>query len=499
LQSNPDVDAYTELGTWFAEQRQFECSTEAFRSSLKLDPDSAKLNYFLGLSLYSSGQLEPSLVPLQKSIQLDAKALQPRLLMATVLHDLGRRSDAEAQWRAVLQADPTSSAALDGLSNSLIDGGDMLAAIDLLRQAKRDDDLTLDLARAYGLAGLLDDAAATVKEALAPDPSSLRLTNALTTVLVQQHRYQEAAELMKQFVAQHPDDEEAQISYLSALVLNNDSANGRPLGRKLLTTAPHDFEVLSLNGIMEREAGEYAAARDHLEEAVKIRSDDYTSRYNLGIALAHLNDPAGAKLQLQKAVALDGSQYEAHFQLAAVLRTLGETQAAQEQLAIYKQLSAAGKARSEADTKAELAAQKMAAGDAKQAAALYKEAVEATPGNALLNYRLAEALDQAGDPVGERAALEQTVKIDPTVAVAQNLLGYLDTRNGDPAAAEKRFRLAVKAAPAFTEAWINLAATLAEESRLADAQEAVATALQLDPKNAQAIQLSQQLNAATHR
>ena len=109
------------------------------------------------------------------------------------------------------------------------------------------------------------------------------------------------------------------------------------------------------------------------------------------------------------------------------------------------------------------------------------------------------ALDKAGDLAGERSALEQAVKIDPTFAVAQNELGYLLSRQGSAAsnaAAEGHFRLAVKAAPEFTVAWINLAATLGAEAHYAEAQDAVATALRLDPKNADALQLNQQLNAA---
>jgi Tfp pilus assembly protein PilF len=91
------------------------------------------------------------------------------------------------------------------------------------------------------------------------------------------------------------------------------------------------------------------------------------------------------------------------------------------------------------------------------------------------------------------------VKIDPTFALAQNQLGYLMTRSGDPGAAEAHFRQAVKSAPAFTDGWINLAATLALEKHFLEAQEAVANALRLEPTNAQALQLSQDLNAAAQR
>ena len=53
-------------------------------------------------------------------------------------------------------------------------------------------------------------------------------------------------------------------------------------------------------------------------------------------------------------------------------------------------------------------------------------------------------------------------------------------------------------AAAVGAAWVNLAATLELEKHFAEAQEAVANALRLDPANAQALQLSQDLNAA-HR
>ncbi len=501
VHADADVSAYTDLGTWFAQQQQFECANGAFREALKLDPASAKLNYFLGLSLFSSRQAEAAIAPLQQSIQSDAKAMQPRILLATVLTSLGRKNEAQAQLQAALQIDPASADALDGLATLLTDGGNPMAAIELLKPVQRDEDLNIDLARAYGKAGMLDDATTTIRDGLATDPSSLRMTNALATVYVNQHRYQDAAKILHDFVQQHPDDLDAQVFYLNALVLNSNRDEARPLAKKLLAAMPHNFDVLLQNGMLEREAGDYAAARDHLREAVALDPQSYDCHYNLGATLAHLNDAAGAKEQLEKAIALDPSQADSHFQLASVLRTLGDAAGAQEQLKLYQQLNRASVARSQADTKSELAVQKLAAGDTPGAISLYREAVGATPDNALLNFQLAMALDKAGDLPAERISLEQAVKIDPTFAMAQNQLGYLLSREGSAASnasAEEHFKLAVKAAPEFTVAWINLAATLGAEAHYAEAQEAVATALRLDPKNTDAQQLSQQLNAVAH-
>jgi Flp pilus assembly protein TadD len=501
LHDAPDADGYAQLGTWYAQQQQFECASQAFRDALKLDPASAKLNYFLGLSLFQSHQLEAAIAPLQQAVTSDAKAIQPRILLATVYTGLARKDDAEAQWKAALAIDPASADALDGLATLLTDNGDPRAAIELLKPVAKDEDLTIDLARAYGKAGMLEDAAATLQGAATGEHASLRLTSALATVYVNQHRYQDAATLLRGYVQQHPEDQDAQVEYLKALVLNANKDEATPLAKKLLMAMPHNAEVLLQNGMLERDAGEYPAARDHLSEAVSLDSRNYDARFNLGATLLHLGDAAGAKEQLQQAVAIDSSQEQAHFQLAQALRALGEAQAAQEQLKIYQQLNRASMARAQADTKSQQAAQKMDAGDTAQAISLYREAVAATPENALLQYKLAMALDKSGDVGGERSALEQAVKLDPDFALAQNQLGYLLSREGSKASnatAEQHFRLAVKAAPEFTLAWINLAATLGAEAYYAEAQEAVANALRLDPKNSDALQLSQQLSAAAH-
>ncbi len=233
IQSHPGAASYAEMGLWFAGQQQFNCANQSFQSALKYDPASAKLNYFLGLSLHSSGRDEASIAPLKRSILADAKAIQPRLLLAMILQNQGKRNDAEEQWKAALHIDPASKDALDGLSTLMIDSGDAVGAIGLLRHVARDEDLNVDLVRAYGQARMLDDAAALAAQTLAADPSSLRLTNVMVTVLVQQQRFLQAATLLKRYVEQHPSDTAAQIAYLSALVLNKDLATARTLGAKL--------------------------------------------------------------------------------------------------------------------------------------------------------------------------------------------------------------------------------------------------------------------------
>ena len=209
-----------------------------------------------------------------------------------------------------------------------------------------------------------------------------------------------------------------------------------------------------------------------------------------------MQDPAGAKAQFQKAIELGATEPEAHLELSKALRTLGETAAADEQLKLYQQAIQGKTNREIAASKSSDAEQALDKGDSQKAVSLYREALEATPQDALLEYKLAIALDHAGDETGERAALEQAIQIDPNLAVAQNQLGYLFYKNGEFDTAQEHFRQAIRANPDFTQAWVSLAATLASTSRFSEAQDAVAHALGLDPHNAEALEMKRELAVA---
>jgi len=496
LRTQPDTENYIQLGTWFGDHRRYECAVETFRAGLKLEPGSSQLYYLVGLSLYSSGHAEKAVEPLQQSIQLIPDVLKPHLILAMAFSQLHRMPEANAEWEAALKIDPHSTQAFDGLSKSLLAEGNYRAVIALLQTAPpKEEVLALDLARAYDVAGMLDEAAMTLQQALLANPSSLPLSAALVMILARQAHFEDAAKLAAKRVQAHPHDLQAQELYLHVLVLNDDIKKAQPLAVKLMAASPHDFEVLYLNGVIERSSGQFPAARKHLEEAVALDPEHYNSRYNLGVVLAELGDNEGAREQLEKALALGAVEPQIHFKLAAVLRTLGETQLAQEQLKIYQQAEKEKTERTLAASKSAQAEKEFNSGDPAKAATLYREAFTAYP-SASLAYKLAMALDRTGATEEEHTVLEQAVKIDPDFALAQNQLGYLASRGGDTASAEEHFRQAVRASPGYTQAWVSLAATLGMESRFPEAQEAIASALRLDPNNSEAQQLRKDLAAA---
>lgn len=495
VHSHPDANAYETLGIWFGENRKSECAAQAFQAGLKLEPNSPRLPYLLGLSLYTAGKLEESVAPLRHSVEQHPKEEKAHLLLASALAGLGRSKEAFVEWQAVLRIDPNSKMALDGIAKILLAAGDNETVIAELPDIQLDENLTLDLATAYGRTGRFNDAARVLNEGLKTYPNSAALTSSLVSVYVKLSRFEEATKVAEQLARRNPQDIEAQRVYLSVLVFNADNETAVPLARKLLAQAPHDADFLYLNGVLERTAGDFAAARKHLEEAAKLDPNRYSTRYNLGYTLEQLNDYAGAKEQLQKALELDPTEPESHFELAKVLRKLGETDAAQQQLVLYQKQVKDKSDHTIAAQKSTQAAEALRAGDKQKAAALYREAIAVLPDNAGLLYQLALVLSDLNETKGERTALEQAVKVDPDFALAQYQLGYLDSQEGDMSGTEQHLRLAIKASPGYVQAWIALATTLAMESRIPDALQAVDSALKIDPNNSRGLELRKNLVA----
>ena len=400
-------------------------------------------------------------------------------------------------FRAALKLAPNTPVLLDGLAKTYLAANDTAAALDLLRHAPHTDDLTLDLASAYDKSGNPQQAGDTLLHAVHANPASARLTAALVLFLANHGELDNAYRLAETFAKAHPHDLNAQKGYLRVLVATGD-AGAAPLARTLLATAPHDGELLYLNGVLEQKAGESAAARDHLQQSVAQTPNYADSHYQLGLALQQLNDPKAAGEQFQTALKLGLTDPEAHLNLSKTARATGQTELAEQQLKLYQATIQAKTNAEMATTKAADAQGALDAGDPAKAAALYREALEVTPQNAQLHYGLAMALDKAHDLPGERSALEDTVRLDPGNALAQHQLGYLLSQAGDNTGAEAHFREAVRANPSFTQAWISLAATLATRSEFAGARDALNHALHLDPHNAQAQQMLGMLPATAH-
>jgi len=493
LKAHPTTDDAVALGSWYAGHKQFDCAVETFRAALKNDPKSAQVHYLDGLALLGLRRTTEAQAEVEESARLEPQVIKPHLLLASLYEEQGKEQAAEDQWQLALRIDPKSEAALEGLSAALLGREQYPQTIMLLRDAPRSERLAVNLSRAFGQLGYLKDAERVLKEAMQAHPDSLDLTKAMTVVLVRMHRNADAIKLVTDTAKAHPNNVDEQIELFRVLVLLSQYEKARPMAAKLLAARPHDSEVLYLSGIIETEDGNPEQARTHLEEAVKLDPENNNAHYHLGVVEVQLHQWKEAVDHLQKSIELQIPLAEAHFELAKALRGVGQADRAAEEMKTYQQLKKARESTQAAESAIALGDKDLESGKTDEAIAKYREAIESQPNDALSRYKLSVALRKAGDTNGEQTALEEAIKLDPKLAAAHNELGFLLARAGDAGGAVEHFRLAVQSAPAWTEAWVNLAAELAVLSRFSEAREAVSRALALDPENADARALSDQL------
>ncbi|WP_058186308.1 tetratricopeptide repeat protein [Terracidiphilus gabretensis] len=494
LKAHPTTENTITQGSWFAQHEQFSCAAETFRAGIKRDAGSAQLHYLYALALVAQKQIPAAVPELQKSIQLEPNALNPHLLMASLYAGADKQVEAAEEWQKVLAIDPKNEQALDGITGMMIDHGDYADVVKLLGPNHRTEKLAIRLSQALALMNDFGHAEGVLKDGLEANPHSVQLARALSVILVHQKKPDDAIAVMLKAVQEHPSDIVAAVDLYRLYILIGHLQEAATMESRLLAARPHDRDVLYLSGIIERSAGHYEQAKKLLEESVAIDPEFFYTRYNLGAVLVILHEWQEAKVNLEKAIALGIDQSEVHYELAKALNALGEHDRAQEELAKYQKIKIDSEKHLEADVAVAQADAALDAGHLEEAVTSYRQAVHAMPDSAYYHYKLSVALHKHSDFADEKTELQEAVRLNPKLASAQGALGFLLSREGDVNGSIEHFRVAVQTTPQWTDAWINLAAELAMSAQYTEARQAIAAALQLDPKNDRARQLNDQLS-----
>jgi Flp pilus assembly protein TadD len=325
LGNKPDAATFEDLGIELAGEKLYECAALAFADSLRLKPDSANVLFMLGTSLFFSGHAPEAVGPLQASEAIDSRNLKLHLILASVFDQLHRSAEAKAEWQAAVAADPLSPEAVDGLAQELTLNQEYQAAIDLLTDREsarqRTAQQSLNLGTAYAALGQTDAAVGVLRDGLNTTPDSLTIAGELADVLALAGRVDEADAVFALALERHPGDLDTEL-HRFRMLLAADPARAKLTGQDLLRTAPQNWEVLYLNGILETQGGDLAQARVHLEASISVNDAFALAHSLLGVVLARQRDYAGAKQQFERAIALGDTSEETRENLARVTQAL---------------------------------------------------------------------------------------------------------------------------------------------------------------------------------
>lgn len=492
----PPARVYDAEGAWFAERGNLSCAAAAFRQALRLEPHSPEAHFDLGLVRQRQHESAAAIAEFRAALQYDPALLQAHCALGTALSDPAEK---EGEFRKALESDPNQVCALDGLAQVLLNGGRYDAALGYWRQAVQIQPEAVDLQ--LSLATATYKAAKARKDDGLPEMEGLRVTDAiqLFAKLLQSHpdltqahyilgdiyaeerRFREAADEYRVVTRQDPANSDALRGEAEALLNVNAYPDALLPARSFVSRMPNDASAHVMLGMVYRGLGDYAKAEPELALGAAKEPDNFEAQYQLGFVLARLGKLQQALPRLRKAVELKPDEKSAQFQLATVLRALGQKQEADQVAAQVQKATGHDFQKSQVTSEGIKANDLLQAGQAAEAAQIYRHMLEEDPKDAWTAYNLGLALEELHDLKGAEDALRKGINNDPKLAKIRAELGQLELMQGNTESAQEWLQSALDLDPQLVEARGSLAMVRARQGDLAAAVRLLRQALEDDP------------------
>ena len=231
---------------------------------------------------------------LKKSVALDPKLVNAKLLLAAFYIKNSRWPEAEQVSRGAIATDPKSLSARASLAEVFLKQGNQAKAEEVLRQASQD---------------------------LADNPQGVRM---LADYYASSGQLDKAKAEFSSLAAKYPKNVSVQKGYVRVLLEVKDYGTAQTVVTELMKKNAKDPEVAGLNGIVLLNSGKASDAVNALQNAVKDAPKDAFLQYWLGRAALAKGDIALAEKSLRQAANLNPSSLEAEEELAQIATQRGD-------------------------------------------------------------------------------------------------------------------------------------------------------------------------------
>ncbi|MCG8590783.1 MAG: tetratricopeptide repeat protein [Proteobacteria bacterium] len=236
------LDAYSFLRAGMANERtgNYPGAVRSYRRGLEVEPQNVELLNSLGFALFQQGKSEEAVVALERALEVDPAHWKAHNNMALASIDIGELELAEAHYREslalepqpaiyndlgfvlerqgladeaaefyrkALELDPQSASAHYNLAASLARSGKLTEAERHFRavlEVSPSSRAHTGLGLVLGQQGKMDEATASLRDAIALDPKNAAAHDQLGTILVQQGKLEEAAATYRELARSQP-------------------------------------------------------------------------------------------------------------------------------------------------------------------------------------------------------------------------------------------------------------------------------------------------------
>ena len=143
------AQGYLDVGTSYAQREEHACAIRAYRSALKLAPDSWEAKQGLGIALLGSGEPEHAVEELQLVVHLRPGAVAAQAALGVALKELGDLNGAVEALQFALKLKPDFTVASYNLAEVLSKQGRHSAAI-AYRERRSSFDVRMNSSIEYG-------------------------------------------------------------------------------------------------------------------------------------------------------------------------------------------------------------------------------------------------------------------------------------------------------------------------------------------------------------
>lgn len=454
---------YDAVGVWFAEKGDLKCAVAAFKQALRLEPHLAEAHFDLGLVLQSEQQPEGAISEFRLALQYDPALLQAHCALGSSLSD---PTEAEAEFRKALGLNPQSVCALDGMAQVLAKERRFGGALQCWRQALliQPDDPDLQLALAT----------ATYKSAKARQADGLPALNGAGVA--------DAIRLLTDLLKSHPDVTAAYFTLGNIYANERRDREAADAYREVTRRDPNDKLALAAQVRALIDASAYTEALEPARDYVHRKPEDPSGHVMLGTVYQQLGDYAKAEPELALGVAKSPDDFEARYQLGLVLARMEKPDQALPQL----QKAVAIKP-GDRSAQYQLVSVLRSLGQTKEVAQIVGQ-LQKEQGDELLNSQLAAEgtkandLLQSGKPKEAAQIYRHMLEENPDSAwTAYNLALALEGIN-DIKGAEDALHSAINIDPKLAKIQAELGRLELAEGDLPTAQKWLESAVDLDPE-----------------
>ncbi|HEX7895518.1 MAG TPA: tetratricopeptide repeat protein [Terriglobales bacterium] len=220
----PAVDFYRQFDVAlnFAEKKQFDAASAAWKKALEMAPDDARAHNNYGVALMEMGRVDEAVPEFRRALELNRDSSQTHNNLGSALAEKGEVEEALPLFQKAVELNPDNGSAQVNLGNALALHSQRLPeALEHLRKgvelksdsASGQNDLGIALARA----GLMDEARAHLQAAVSLAPESSDYHYNLGRILAARKEFSEALPQFQQAASLSGMQQPAVLQMLAAM------------------------------------------------------------------------------------------------------------------------------------------------------------------------------------------------------------------------------------------------------------------------------------------